>query len=133
MASKVTEDAIQAFLEANWTACPIFVPNVQGEAPQAGTAFIELQFPVADSTRMTVAKRLYREEGGFRVLINVEKGLGSEPLRTWGETLVAMFRDVQIGPVRCLVPSEPFVDDNSGEGNFYTAAFVVPFWRSYFA
>lgn len=133
MASKITEDAIEAYLAAHWTDCPVFLPNQQGEAPADGSAFIELQFPVADSQRMSIGDRLYREDGGFRIIINVEKGLGVEKLRTWGDQLSSLFRDVQVGPVHCLVPSEPFVDDAGGEGNFYTAAFVTPFWRTFAA
>jgi hypothetical protein len=54
MASKAVEDAVDAYLAANWThagVCPIFVENEQGEIPADGSAFLKLQYPVANVER----------------------------------------------------------------------------------
>jgi hypothetical protein len=133
MASKVVEDAVQGYLESNWThlaECPVFTENEEGSIPDDGSAFLRLQFPVANVDRVSPSRGLYRETGGFRIVINVARGNGTATMRAYGEELATLFRDVRIGAtVDCRVPSEPFTDDQSDKGIYYQGAMVVPFDR----
>jgi hypothetical protein len=128
MASKAVEDAVDAYLAANWTACPIYTENQQGSVPDDGSAFITLQFPVANVERLSPSSRLYWEEGGFRILINVQRGAGTATIRDYGAQLATLFRDVTVGNiVHCLVPTEAFTDDQSDKGLYFTGTVVVPY------
>lgn len=127
MASKAVEDAVDAYLASNWTRCPILKENEQGEAPTDGSPFLILQFPVSDVRRSDVGRKRYREEGGFRIVINVERGFGTATMRQWGEELAVLFRDVAIGPVHCRVPTEPFTDDQSDQGNYFQGSLICPY------
>jgi hypothetical protein len=110
LASKALEDAIDAYLSANWTTTPIFTENEQSEIPADAGAFIILQFPVANVERVSPAARLYREGGAFRIVINVPRG-------------------VRIGDVDCRAAGEPFTDDESDRGLYFTGSLTVPFDR----
>lgn len=134
MASKTVEDSVDAYLAANWpymADCPIFVENEQGEIPFDGSAFLKLQYPVANVDRFLVEDRGYREEGGFRVLIHVQRGAGTDTIRQYGSELARLFRDQTFNGVECLVPSEPFTDDANDEGLYFVGSVVVPY-RFYF-
>jgi hypothetical protein len=86
-----------------------------------------VQYPVANTRRPAINARSYIEEGGFRITINVERGRGTATIRDYGEQLAALFRDVELdNGVRCLVPTEPFTDDRSDEGNFSPALWSCP-------
>jgi hypothetical protein len=127
MASKAVEDAIDAYLAANWSDPPIIDENEQGETPTDGSPFLVIQYPASNVERLSISNRLYRETGGFRIVINVERGSGKERIKEVGEALADLFRDQKIGVVNCLVPTEPFTDNDSDQGNFFTGAMVVPF------
>lgn len=130
MASKAVEDAVDAYLAAHWThssVCPIFMENVRGDTPDDGSEFLLVQFPASNVIRATVNQRYYREEGAFRIVINVERGQGTAQIRLYGDELSDIFRDQQFSGVNTLVPSEPFTDDSSDQGNYFTGAMVVPF------
>jgi hypothetical protein len=124
LASKAVEDAIDAYLAANWSNCPIFTENQQSETPDDGSPFLLLQFPVSIVTRSVVDRRYYTEEGGFRIIINVQRGEGTDTIRQWGAELAALFRDQDVGPVECKIPTEPFTGDESDQGNYFQGAMV---------
>lgn len=127
MASAAVEELVETYLAANWTRAPIFSENKEGETPADGSEFIVLQFPLSDVRRSFVNQRNYREEGGFRIVINVARGEGTATIRQYGAELAALFRDTKIGAITCGVPSEPFTDDQSDQGNYFTGALVVPY------
>lgn len=128
MASKVTEDAVDAYLTANWTETGILNEN-EGE-PVDGSPFVRIQFPLANVERVPVDRRVYREDGAFRIIIGVERGAGTDIIRDYGEQLATLFRDITIpGGIRCFAPSEPFKDDESDRGLYFVGTLVVPFER----
>lgn len=134
MASRAVEDAIEAYLNSNWThlnECPVFVENKDSSTPDDGTPFLVLQFPLSTVRRVCVSHPLYREEGSFRIVINVERGEGTDKIRQYGEELADLFRDKQIGPAFCRVPTEPFTDDQSDQGNYFVGSQVFPFDTSF--
>lgn len=130
MASKVVEATVQAYLAANWSLSSIYTENLEQETPADGTPFIILQFPAMSVVRTSVTSRTYIEEGGFRIVINVRRGEGVTRMRDWGETLATLFRDVDLdNGVECLVPTEPFTDDQSDSGYYFTGTMVCQFRR----
>lgn len=133
MAHKNAEIAIEQRLRANWSHCPIFTENKETEQPANGAdAFLVLQFPFSDPQRWSVGTKLYREEGGFRIVISIPRGIGVDLMRTWGEELRTLFIDVKFDGVECKVPSDPLSDDRSDAGPYYTAYMVCPYiyqWR----
>lgn len=132
MASKVVEDTIEDYLTANWAhiaTCPVFTENEEGSIPSDGSAFLRLQFPVADVEKLPVTSRRFRESGAFRIVINVARGDGTDTMRDYGEELATLFRDQTIGDVSCLTAGEPFTDDQSDRGLYFQGAMVVEFER----
>lgn len=127
MASKAVVDAVTSRLGSPWNGLPVLGPNTGGEPPQDATAFLQLQFPVADLQRMSASNRIYRETGGFRIVINGQRGDGVDQILTWAEQLMTLFRDVRIAGIHYLMPSPPFLGDNNEEGNFYKASLVFPY------
>jgi hypothetical protein len=57
MAHKAVEDAVDAYLAAHWSTCPIFTENSEGSTPVDGSPFIIVQYPVANTERATVGQR----------------------------------------------------------------------------
>lgn len=129
MASRAVEDTIDAYLAANWSTSAILTENEQGSVPDDGSAFVILQFPASNVDRVSVGRKLYQEEGAFRLVIAVPRGSGTDAIRAYGETLATLFRDQRIGTVDCLAPSEPFTDDQSDKGLYFYGSLVVPFRR----
>lgn len=138
MASKTVEDAVDAALAA-WAAAhspvvTVLTENTQAEAPADGSPFLIVQYPVANTRRLPIKRGLYVEEGGFRIVINVQRGRGTAAMRTMGSELGALFRDVDLtNGVQCLVPTEPFTDEQSDQGNFFRGSLVVPYRYVYSA
>jgi hypothetical protein len=134
LASKITEDTVEAYLTANWdtTACPILTENDQGSAPSDGSPFLVVEYPVSSNRRVSVSTRFYVEEGGLRIQINVERGQGTAKIREYGETLAGLLRDKYLpNGVRTLAPSEPFTDDRSDQGNYWRGYVTCEFAREY--
>lgn len=127
MASRHVEEAVEAYLAANWVASPVIVENAQGEAPQDGSPFLRLEFPLSNTNRWPINSRFYAESGGFRIVIAVESGTGTAKIREWGETLATLFREREFGGIKTQVPSEPFTDDLSDEGNYFVGAMIIPY------
>lgn len=126
MARREVEEAVEARLRANWTASAIVVGNEEATTPGDGSAFVTVQFPFAETRRYPLNRRLYREDGRFRIVISIPTGTGMETVRAWGEQLAALFRDVKFSGVQCGAPGSPATIDE-GTGGYHVAAFTVPF------
>jgi hypothetical protein len=130
MASKYVEDTIEAFIEddSNWSLSDVYNMNEQWEAPTDGTPFLMIQFVMPTVRRAGPTTRTYIEEGGVRLILNVERGTtGKDRMRTWGDVLAPLFTDRKVGEVECLVPTEPFTDDESDQGNYFQGAMIIPY------
>jgi uncharacterized protein DUF4128 len=97
------------------------------EPPADGSPWTRLQFPAGDQARPIVNRRLYREEGGFRVVIAVEIGEGLEKASAWAEDIKTLFRDRKFSGVRTFVPGDIYVGDENDEGNYFVTALTVPY------
>ena len=134
-------DVVQAFRERLaevWTRTPIIFPNETGEAPIAGTPFLAVQFPLANNVRWAVNSRTYREEGGARLILNVERDEGANRSLRWLEELAEDFRDRQFTPVAkpeaivtTQAPGSPFLDDSNDASNYFQSWIVVPYYFNY--
>ncbi len=127
MAHKHVENAVEARLRAGFTRAPILTENQESEVPGDSSAFVELQFPVADARRWAMGSRIYREEGGFRIVISLPVGSGTQLMRDWGEEIAVLFCDAKFDGVVCQVPSDPFTDPRGTEGLYFQGSIVVPY------
>ena len=123
--------AAQARLESYWQGKEgrpvILEPNKDGDAPEDGAPWVRLQFPAGAETRPIINRRLYREEGGLRVVIGVEIGEGLEKASAWAEAMKDLFRDRKFSGVRTFAPGDFYVGDANDEGNYFVTAFVAPY------
>jgi hypothetical protein len=138
VASKAVEDAVDAALAA-WAAAhdpvvTVLTENREAETPADGSSFLVVQYPLSNTERPTVSRGTYVERGGFRIVINLQRGEGTADMRTIGSELGALFRDVTLANgVECLVPTEPFTNDESDSGNFFKGAMIVQYRYAYSA
>ena len=131
MARKAVVDAVEAYLAANWSACPVIGPNGAGTTPEDGAPYIVAQYPVAGTVRM-VHQPYYREHGSIRFVIHVGRGAGIDQALAWADDLAALFRFKAFGGVRTQTPSSPMFDDEQSDGNYFWCALIVPYrydWR----
>lgn len=146
MSSKAVVDAVEARLGSPWTvtstidastaAIPIIGVNTLGMPPADGSAFIEVQYPIATERHVgmaAVGNRTFREDGAFRIILSIPRGQGIAQGLDWADQLRALFRAAQFGGVSCLAPNPPFVDNSSDNGNYFLMAIVVPYYFDIFA
>ncbi|GLK67009.1 phage tail terminator-like protein [Hansschlegelia plantiphila] len=128
MAHPTVISAVTSRLETYWgERSAVFAPNVEGDAPEDGSPYVKLQFPASDQGRPIVNRRLYREEGGFRVVIAVEIGEGLAKASAWAEDIKSLFRDRKFSGVRTFVPGDIYVGDENSDGNYFVTALTVPY------
>lgn len=133
MAHPTVETVIETYLRANWTRCAIRVENTGNQPPANGDEFLTLQFPFSDTQRWPISNRVYRETGGFRLVLAAKSGMGMATIRLWGGELRDLFIDRKIDGVDCRVPSAPFIDGDYDEGPYILAAIVVPYFFNFTA
>jgi hypothetical protein len=131
MAHEAVVKGVSAYLEANWDKCVVVGLNGEGEPPGNGEPFVILQFPAARARRVSVGTRYYREEGGVRIVLNMQRGEGSNRPLEWVTELTALFRDKRFGGIRFQVPGSPVFDDANDEGNYFVVAFTAPYTFDY--
>lgn len=122
MANKAVLDAVMARLGATWSGVPVVQPFATNERPAA--PYIVVEFPVANVERVSIGSRVYREDGGFRLVLALDQGVGLGDLLTKADALAAYFRDQAFGGVVTQVPSAPFLDDGAVTAE---ASIVVPY------
>jgi len=134
MAHPTAVAAIEARLAANWATTPIIGANTTGVIPTDGSPFVLVDYPVATTRRFSTGTRAYLEEGGFRIILHGQRGIGLTTGLTQSETLAAIFRDQKFGTglaVNTLDPDSPITDDLSDEGNYFLFITVVPYTFQY--
>lgn len=128
MASLAVYTAVKERLGSSWNELAVRYPNDgQGETPADGSAYIAVQFPVANTDRMAVNQRLYREEGGIRLVVHAERGDGLDQVLGWTGALAALFSDQAFGGIKTQAAGSPFIDDDNELGNYFKAAVVIPY------
>jgi hypothetical protein len=127
MASAAVEELVESYLRDNWSGAPIFVENTEGETPSDGSPFLLLQYPMANTERVTLSDPCYSETGTVHISINVARGDGTATIRQFGAEIAALLRDKKLGQLTYGVPSEPFTDDTSDEGMYFRGSMYVPY------
>ncbi|MBA9071629.1 pyruvate/2-oxoglutarate/acetoin dehydrogenase E1 component [Methylobacterium sp. RAS18] len=127
MAKKAVVDAVETRLQERFSACPVFGINLQGETPEDGSTFVQVQYPVANTTTMDLAGTYYREEGAIRIIVNAQRGAETAAGLTLADDLAALFRNKKFGGVQTFAPSSPVIDDRNEEGMYFALSFAVPF------
>lgn len=125
MAKKAVVDAVEARLQERFSACPVFGINLQGETPEDGSTFVQVQYPVANTTTMDLAGTYYREEGAIRIIVNAQRGAETAAGLTLADDLAALFRNKKFGGVQTFAPSSPVIDDRNEEGMYFALSFAV--------
>lgn len=124
--------AIEARLAANWSHSVIFGPNAEGEPPTDGSPYVLVQYPVAAEENHVglggVGNRTFREEGGFRVVLHIQRSKGVTEGRAWIEELRSLFRAAQFDGVSCTTVSNAAENDSSENGNYYLLSFAVTYY-----
>lgn len=131
MARQAVVNAVEARLGTSWTLLPVVGMVRKAERFDESASFLSVQYPVANTTRIGVGERLYREEGGIRLVLQMNRGEDPARMMQWADQLADLFRDQTFDGVRCLQPTSPFIDDSNDEGNFYSLSIVVPYTFEY--
>lgn len=133
MPLKMVVDAVEARLAAEWTRCPVFGINLQGDTPEDGSPFVQVSYPVATGSQISIGSpgsNVYREEGTFRLAVNAQRGEGVADGLGWADELAALFRGKildETGNIRTYAPSSPAIDDRNEEGMYYTLSVSIPY------
>ena len=142
MASKAVTDAVEARLGASWTSSvdgtvlPVLGLNSRDQVPADKTAFIVVEYPVANDSQITIGapgSQVFRESGAFRIIINVSIGGGESQGRGWADELRTLFRGKQFSGVTTWAPTTPVSVDSDQRGAYWQLAFVVPYFADIFA
>lgn len=131
MPAAAVQSAIAARLAGSWTTTPIRDLNVMGEAPDDGSPFVEVQYPVANENQITVGSpgaNVFRESGAFRIILFVRRGVGVQEGLGWMDTLRALFRGQNFSGVTTYAPSPPALDDRNDDGNYWILSTSVPYY-----
>lgn len=123
--------AATVFLEARWGTLPIVTPNTRkAVTPPEGEPYVIIQRPYSTSRRVTFGApgaNLYREEGGLRVVVYVERGSGIDEGLTWAAEIAAIFRGQRFEGIETFAPSSPVFDDGNENGGYFALSFAVPY------
>lgn len=129
MASKPVEDAVAAYLTANWTAVPIIDLNEGETPPSDGSAFLQVQYPVGKETFVgmaSVGSRTFREEGVVRFVLSVPRGSSTAQGKAWIETLRDLFRAQTVSGV--VFKEAAPATTGSPAGNYWVLSFAVAYY-----
>ena len=128
MARQEVVEAVRDRLGAEWSHCPVIEMNRQGEAPEDGSAFLMVQYPVTTQRRLSVGTPYYREEGGIRFVLNMQRGEGVDTALQWAGELADLFRYVTFDEVHGREASSPNLDDSNDMGNYFVVTVVVEYY-----
>lgn len=127
MAREAVVNAVEFGRLALWTHTPVVGMLRKDERPDLSASFLAVQYPVANTARMTVSDRYYQEEGGIRLVLMMRRDEEPVVMMQWADELSSLFRDASFDGVKCQVPTSPFIDDSNDEGNFYVLSIVCPY------
>lgn len=125
MPSKHVADAVDARLEAFWTATPVIAYDEIATPPDED-GFVFVQYPIVNGVR-PVLGRLFWEEGWVRIVLSVKRGVGSDQGREWADTLANIFRSAKFDGIETRQPDGPLEDDSIDNGNWILYSIVVPY------
>jgi hypothetical protein len=139
MASKSVTDLVRARILSAWDEAergPLTAPNEGGSVPRDNTPFLTLEFPLSDEQQISFGSpgsNLFREDGGFRIVLSIPAGAGMTPYDAWIEELRTLFRNHVEGGLTTWAPSAPIENGLNENGAYYAVSFAVPFRFDFFA
>lgn len=132
--SAAVMSAIGGLIAANWTHTPIIEPNMAGNLPADGSAFLTVQYPVASEEMLTLGApgaNFWRESGGARVVLSIPSGKGVNQVGApWMDRLDALraaLRGKNTNGVITWEPSPVTFDDRSDDGAYFELTFAIEF------
>jgi hypothetical protein len=129
MAHSDVVTAVQARLAAGWSHCPVQADLNTGDRLPAAP-FLTVLYPLSNAVQMSVGApgaNIWREEGVFLLVLEVERGRGTSDYQPWADELAALFRGKNFDGVQTFAPtSSPLGDDNE-DGNFFKLSVAVPY------
>lgn len=132
MASAAVMTAIESAVAANWTHTPIVAPNGGGSVPDDGSAYLIIQYPVAVERMISIGSpgsNVWREEGGVRIVLNIQAGtgLGSWPARIDALRAALRGKTFADGAITTWEASPTASDDRNDDGAYYVMSFAVAY------
>lgn len=104
MSSTASFDAISQFLNANWNSSPLVYENDAYELPDQPAAFVYVEiwgipggFDQASIGAGARDDNLWREYGTLDLHVMIPTGTGSRPGRVYCDSLVGLFRGLDLG------------------------------------
>jgi len=139
MASSAVISAVKSRVTANWNvtdpatskASPFYGLNEESQTPSDGTAFLVVQFPVANAEQKSVGApgaQVFREEGAIRFVLSIPRGQGIDYWLGQFETLLGQFRAVKFSGVNTWAPTSPVLDDGNDQGSYWRLTAAVPYY-----
>lgn len=135
MARQSVCDAVEAYLAAHWSEAEIFGENSEGSTPTDGSPFVVVQYPYVTSRQISVGtpgNNVWRDEGAFRIVIHVERGVGTKVGREWADQIAALFRGKDLGVLRTWAPTAAVTDNRNPAETYYILSFSCPYSHDYF-
>jgi hypothetical protein len=130
MPIKAVADLFETYLATNWTQTIIVAYDTVADAPDAD-AFVVQQYPVVTGTHPVLARKFW-EEGVYRLVLNVRRGIGLGQGLTWSDALRVLFNNKQIAAsLETFNPDGPVVDDNIEEGDWISYSLIIPYRYQY--
>jgi hypothetical protein len=141
MPQKAVVDAVEHRLDTLWGSpemilaraalnlpgCPMFGINLQGDVPEDGSVFGEVQYPVAITEQVDLAAKRYLERGTIRLIVNAQRGAGVQIGLELTDRLAALFRGKKFDGVQTFAPSSPVIDDRNDDGLYFPISVSVPY------
>jgi hypothetical protein len=130
MPAKAVADFFETYLAANWTETVIVGYDTVADTPDVD-AFVVQQYPVVLGTHPVLGRHFF-EEGVYRLVLNVNRGIGQAQGLLWSDQLRVLFNNVRFSSsLETLTPDGPIVDDNNEEGDWIAYAVIIPYRYQY--
>jgi hypothetical protein len=131
MPIKAVADLFEARLVAGWTETIIISYDTVAEPPDVD-AFLVQQFPVVLGSRPVLGRRFW-EDGVYRLVLNVRRGIGTAQGFTWTDELRTLFNNIKFasGQLETFTPDGPILDDNNEEGDWVIYSLIIPYRYQY--
>lgn len=128
MASAAVIAAVKARQAANWTTVTIYYPNETFTTPGDGSAFVQVDFPIAESDQASIGApgaNRFRDLGTIRFIINIDAGAGTDLATQYADELADVFRAKVFSGVITYAPSPPVY--LGVDGNYATWSVSIPY------
>lgn len=129
MASAAVFNAVRTRLDANWSTTPVVYPNEVFTTPADGSAFVQVEFPVADEQQISIGapgNNVFRDVGTIRLVINIAKGQGLTVANAYAGTLGSLFRGKDFDNVITYAPTPPVY--LGVDGDYAAVSVAVPYY-----